>query len=101
GSEVTLKGPVGFAVSFIYGQTLVAELPTMSKAERLISMTGNFVLEGSSDLNTDRAMFIHKLGHYGIMVLQAKFAEVVDFYQDLINLVDWTLISIWRPGRIN
>jgi hypothetical protein len=32
------------------------------------------------------------------MVLQAKFAEVVDFYQDLINLVDRT---IWRPGRIN
>jgi hypothetical protein len=57
GSEVTLKDPVGFAVSFIYGQTLAAELPTMSKGKRLISLTGNLVLEGSSDLNTDRAMF--------------------------------------------
>jgi hypothetical protein len=87
GSEVTLKDPVGFAVSFIHGQKLAEELPhDVQRQETNFPdhkpRLGRFLRfqHGPSD--------VHKLGHYGIMVPQAKFAEVVAFYQDLINLVD-------------
>jgi hypothetical protein len=87
GSVVTLKDPVGFAVSFIHGQKLLPELPRTTQDQEINfpdrkPRLGRFhrFQHGPSD--------VHKLGHYGLMVPRAKFAEVVAFYQDLINIVD-------------
>jgi hypothetical protein len=87
GSVVTLKDPVDFAVSFMHGQKQVPELPRTTRGEEVNfpdrkPRLGRFhrFEQGPSD--------VHKLGHYGFMVPQAKFAEVVSFYQDLMNVVD-------------
>lgn len=62
---VTLKDPVGFAVSFIHGQKLPLELPHTTQDQEI-----NF---------PDRKP---RLGEYGLIVPPAKFAEVVAFSQD-------------------
>lgn len=92
GQIVTLKDPNGFAVGFVYGQTL-NEAESYDKSLVSGEISGkppNTALEkprrGLFRRFQPGASPIHKLGHYGFSIPESKFQPTLEWYTSTMNL---------------
>lgn len=92
GKKVTVVDPLGFAVHFIFGQTLRNDAAPDEHVLRLekTAPTSNLALEkprkGDFRRFKQGASPVHKLGHFGYVVGKADFEGLRQWYMATLNL---------------